>query len=114
MPWRQVKAMNERFQFVRDARQRLVSFTDLCALYGVSVILSEEGSGSGALEPDSSVASVPRDDYGLAKFGLLSVSTSGSGTHVRLLYVCPLRFTPVVNGRLYRSMSTYRWPSLKS
>jgi transposase InsO family protein len=28
--------MNERFQFVRDARQRVMSFTDLCALYGVS------------------------------------------------------------------------------
>jgi transposase InsO family protein len=28
--------MMERRQFVRDARQRLVTFTDLCALYGVS------------------------------------------------------------------------------
>ncbi len=36
MPWRQVEAMKERFQFVRDARQRLMSFTELCALYGVS------------------------------------------------------------------------------
>lgn len=36
MPWRQVDAMTERFQFIRDARQRLVTFTDLCALYGIS------------------------------------------------------------------------------
>ncbi|MGH7461068.1 MAG: helix-turn-helix domain-containing protein [Longimicrobiales bacterium] len=36
MPWRQVEAMTERFQFIRDARQRLVTFTDLCALYGIS------------------------------------------------------------------------------
>jgi transposase InsO family protein len=28
--------MNERFQFIRDARQRLVTFTELCALYGIS------------------------------------------------------------------------------
>lgn len=36
MPWRQVDAMTERWQFVRDARQRLATFTDLCALYGIS------------------------------------------------------------------------------
>lgn len=36
MPWRQVDAMTERRQFIRDARQRLVTFTDLCALYGIS------------------------------------------------------------------------------
>ena len=36
MPWRQVNAMNQRFQFVRDARQRLITFTELCALYGIS------------------------------------------------------------------------------
>jgi putative transposase len=36
MPWRQVDAMMERRQFIRDARQRLVTFTDLCALYGIS------------------------------------------------------------------------------
>jgi putative transposase len=36
MPWRQVDAMTERFQFIRDARQRLVTFTELCALYGIS------------------------------------------------------------------------------
>jgi putative transposase len=36
MPWRQVDAMDQRFQFVRDARQRLVTFTELCALYGIS------------------------------------------------------------------------------
>jgi putative transposase len=36
MPWRQVDAMNQRFQFIRDARQRLVTFTELCALYGIS------------------------------------------------------------------------------
>jgi hypothetical protein len=28
--------MTERWQFVRDARQRLVTFTELCALYGIS------------------------------------------------------------------------------
>ena len=36
MPWRQVDAMKERFQLVRDARNRLVTFTELCALYGIS------------------------------------------------------------------------------
>jgi len=36
MPWRQVSAMTERLQFIRDARQRLVTFTELCALYGIS------------------------------------------------------------------------------
>ena len=36
MPWRQVNVMTERWQFVRDARQRLVTFTELCALYGIS------------------------------------------------------------------------------
>jgi putative transposase len=36
MPWRQVNVMTERFQFIRDARQRLVTFTELCALYGIS------------------------------------------------------------------------------
>ena len=36
MPWRHVEVMRERFQFVRDARRRLVSFTELCAIYGIS------------------------------------------------------------------------------
>ena len=40
------------------------------------------------------------------RFGLFCVSTSGSGMHVRLLYVCPLRFVPVWNGSFLRSMST--------
>ena len=31
MPWRQVDVMTERFQFIRDAGQRLVTFTELCA-----------------------------------------------------------------------------------
>jgi putative transposase len=31
-----VDAMHQRFQFVRDARQRLITFTELCALYGSS------------------------------------------------------------------------------
>jgi transposase InsO family protein len=31
-----VDVMSERFQFIRDARRRLLSFTELCALYGVS------------------------------------------------------------------------------
>jgi hypothetical protein len=36
MPWRHVDAKSERLQFVRDARQRLVTFTELCALYHIS------------------------------------------------------------------------------
>lgn len=36
MPWRQVDAMMERRPFIRDARQRLLTFTDWCALYGIS------------------------------------------------------------------------------
>lgn len=36
MPWRRVDAMSERMRFVQDARQRLVTFTELCALYGIS------------------------------------------------------------------------------
>jgi transposase len=36
MPWRQVDAMSERLRFVQDARQRLVTFTELCARYGIS------------------------------------------------------------------------------
>jgi hypothetical protein len=39
MPWRQVNVMTERFQFIRDARQRLVTFTELCVLYGISADL---------------------------------------------------------------------------
>lgn len=38
MPWRHVDAKSERVQFVRDARDRLVTFTELCALYGISRI----------------------------------------------------------------------------
>ncbi len=38
MPWRHVDAKSERLQFVRDARDRLVTFTELCALYGISRI----------------------------------------------------------------------------
>ncbi len=36
MPWRPVDVMTERFQFLPDARRRLVTFTELCALYGIS------------------------------------------------------------------------------
>ena len=36
MPRRQVNVMTERWQFVRDARQRLVTLTKVCALYGIS------------------------------------------------------------------------------
>ena len=36
MPWRHVDAKSERLQFVRDARQRLVTFAELCALYNIS------------------------------------------------------------------------------
>jgi hypothetical protein len=31
MPWRTIDAMSERLRFVRDARARLVRFTELCA-----------------------------------------------------------------------------------
>jgi hypothetical protein len=36
MPWREMQVMAERWRFVREARQRLVTFTELCALYGIS------------------------------------------------------------------------------
>ena len=36
MPWRQVDPMTQRLSFVRDARQRLAPFTDLCQLYDIS------------------------------------------------------------------------------
>ena len=35
MPWRHVDAKAERSQFVRDARERLVTFTEPCALRGI-------------------------------------------------------------------------------
>jgi len=38
MPWRHMDAKSERLQFVRDARDRLVTFTELCALYQISRI----------------------------------------------------------------------------
>jgi hypothetical protein len=31
-----MQVMAERWRFVREARQRLVTFTELCALYGIS------------------------------------------------------------------------------
>jgi transposase len=31
-----VDVMTERLQFIGDARQRLVTFTELCAMYGIS------------------------------------------------------------------------------
>ena len=36
MPWRHVEAKSQRLQFVRDARRRLMTFTELCARYGIS------------------------------------------------------------------------------
>ena len=36
MLWRHVDAQSERSQLVRDARHRLVTLTELCALYGIS------------------------------------------------------------------------------
>jgi len=36
MPWRQVDPMTERLRFIRDARQRVATFTDLCRLYGIT------------------------------------------------------------------------------
>ena len=36
MPWRQVDPMTERLRFVRDARRRIASFTELCQHYGIS------------------------------------------------------------------------------
>lgn len=38
MPWRHMDAKSERVQFVRDARNDLMSFTELCALYQISRI----------------------------------------------------------------------------
>jgi putative transposase len=38
MPWRHMDAKSERLQFVRDARNELMSFTELCALYQISRI----------------------------------------------------------------------------
>ncbi len=57
-------------------------------------------------ETVSADSSPERGETRYLKFGLLRVSTSGSGTQVRLLIVCPLRFTPVTNGSFLRSMST--------
>lgn len=36
MPWRQLDTMSERRRVVRDARQRLVTFTELCAWHAIS------------------------------------------------------------------------------
>ncbi len=36
MPWKEVNAMTERLRFIRDARQRVASFTELCHHYGIS------------------------------------------------------------------------------
>ena len=36
MPWRHVDAKSQRLQFVRDARRRLMTLTELCARYGIS------------------------------------------------------------------------------
>lgn len=36
MPWRQVDPMIERLRFIRDARQRVATFADLCRLYGIT------------------------------------------------------------------------------
>ena len=36
MPWQEVDAMSERLRFVQEARQRLGTFTELCARYGIS------------------------------------------------------------------------------
>lgn len=35
MPWRHMDAKSERLQFVRDARNEFMSFTELCALYQI-------------------------------------------------------------------------------
>ncbi len=48
MPWRQVDAMTERRQFIVDARQRLVTFTDLCALYGIGRVTGYKLAGASA------------------------------------------------------------------
>ena len=64
MPWRQVDAMMERRQFLVDARQRLVTFTDLCALYGVSRVTGykwlERANASGWISSRSSRAAPRR------------------------------------------------------
>ena len=36
MPWRYTSAMEERYQFVKDAKAYLGDFTELCAHYGIS------------------------------------------------------------------------------
>jgi transposase InsO family protein len=36
MPWKETNAMTERLRFVRDARDRVASFTALCRHYGIS------------------------------------------------------------------------------
>ena len=38
MLWSRVDAMSERLRFVHDARQRLVTFTELSARYGISSV----------------------------------------------------------------------------
>lgn len=52
MPWRQVDAMTERRQFIVDARQRLATFTDLCALMA-SVELPATSGCTGPTRADS-------------------------------------------------------------
>lgn len=62
MPWRQVDAMTTRRQFIVDARQRSVTFTDLCALYGISRVTGykwlDRANASG-LDPRRSSRGVP-------------------------------------------------------
>jgi hypothetical protein len=38
MPWRQVDPMTARPRFIRDARNRVATFMDLCRLYGIARI----------------------------------------------------------------------------
>jgi len=50
MPWRQVDAMKERFQFVRDAWQRLVTFA---GLRGKGVLPSVRRGSGGSSDGDT-------------------------------------------------------------
>ena len=60
MPWRQVDPMTERLRFIRDARNRVATFADLCRLYGIARVTGykwlprAEQSGIDYLPPASS------------------------------------------------------------
>ena len=59
MPWRYTSAMEERYQFVKDAKAYLGDFTELCAHYGISTktgykwMARYERGGIGCLQDQS-------------------------------------------------------------